>query len=85
MKLSALAETRDFAPPYWLRPAHVQTVAASIARESDVARRASALVAGARTVDLRSRDGVVLQAAVTELKGRCEVVKWLGSYPQSAG
>ncbi|MEN9808418.1 MAG: hypothetical protein RL756_2938 [Pseudomonadota bacterium] len=66
MKLSALAETRDFAPPYWLRPAHVQTVAASIARESDVARRASALVAGARTVDLRSRDGVVLQAAVTE-------------------
>ena len=26
-----------------------------------------------------------VQSAVTELKGRCEVVKWLGSYPQSAG
>ncbi len=26
-----------------------------------------------------------VQSAVSELKGRCEVVKWLGSYPQSAG
>lgn len=26
-----------------------------------------------------------VQAAVIQLKGRCEVVKWLGSYPQSAG
>lgn len=26
-----------------------------------------------------------VQAAVADLKGRCEVVKWLGSYPQSAG
>ncbi|NBN95176.1 MAG: prephenate dehydratase [Verrucomicrobia bacterium] len=30
-------------------------------------------------------DTAAVQAAVTELKGRCEVVKWLGSYPQSAG
>jgi chorismate mutase/prephenate dehydratase len=30
-------------------------------------------------------DTAAVQAAVTELKGRCEVVKWLGSYPQTAG
>lgn len=30
-------------------------------------------------------DTAAVQSAVTELKGRCEVVKWLGSYPQSAG
>ena len=26
-----------------------------------------------------------VQEAVVALKGRCEIVKWLGSYPQSAG
>ena len=26
-----------------------------------------------------------VQAAIGELKPRCEVVKWLGSYPQTAG
>jgi prephenate dehydratase len=26
-----------------------------------------------------------VQAAVAELKQRCEVVKWLGSYPQTIG
>ena len=26
-----------------------------------------------------------VQAAIGELKSRCEVVKWLGSYPQTAG
>jgi len=30
-------------------------------------------------------DTPAVQAAVTDLKSRCEVVKWLGSYPQSAG
>mgnify|MGYP006267425649 CR=1 FL=1 len=30
-------------------------------------------------------DTPAVQAAVVDLKARCEVVKWLGSYPQSAG
>ena len=30
-------------------------------------------------------DTPAVQAAVSELKGRCEVVKWLGSYPQTIG
>ena len=90
------AKGPDFAPPWWLRGAHVQTVAASIARERDVAERARALVGGARTVDLRSRDGVILQAAVTEPAGASAstptvviIHGWLGhnaaTYVRSAG
>jgi chorismate mutase/prephenate dehydratase len=30
-------------------------------------------------------DSPAVQEAVVALKGRCEIVKWLGSYPQSAG
>ena len=30
-------------------------------------------------------DTPAVQEAVAALKGRCEIVKWLGSYPQSAG
>jgi chorismate mutase/prephenate dehydratase len=30
-------------------------------------------------------DSSAVQEAVVALKGRCEIVKWLGSYPQSAG
>ena len=30
-------------------------------------------------------DTAAVQAALAELKGRCEVVKWLGSYPLAAG
>lgn len=87
----------DFAPPIWLRSAHVQTVAASLAREADVARRAEALMQGARTVLLSSRDGVVLHAEVTDPIGQSLAAAptiviihgWLGhnaaTYVRSAG